>query len=178
MSGRAGAPRRIHLLRHAKSDWSDGSLRDRERPLAPRGRKACRALARHLREHPLGVELVLCSTARRARETLDGVAEALGDVEVRYEEAIYGASARELLEFVRGLPEEVGSVLLVGHNPGFETFALLLAGEGSESAGVDAMRAKYPTGALASFEGPGSWSAVGPGSCALRAFVRPRELGG
>ena len=85
--------RRVYLLRDAKSSWKDRSLADRDRPLAGRGRRAARAIADHLGAEGIRPELVLCSPARRGRETLERVRGALGDeVEVVFEEGLYGAS--------------------------------------------------------------------------------------
>jgi len=167
--------KRLHLLRHAKSSWDDETLPDRERPLAPRGIRASGRMAEHIAGADLGVELVLCSPARRARDTLEPVLPALGaDVQVRTEPAVYGADAAELLEIVRGLPEEVGSALLVGHNPGLESFAQRLAAKG-ESLGK--LAKKYPTGALASFElDVDHWREADLGGARLESFVRPRRL--
>src|SRR5919198_777243 len=111
LGSQAGAPpagRRLHLLRHAKSSWKDP-----DRPLARRGRRAADAIARHMRDEAIAPELVLCSTARRARETCEGIGPALGAAPVRYEPELYGASAATLLERVRSLPDDVESVLLI-----------------------------------------------------------------
>lgn len=172
------AAREIHLLRHAKSDWGDPGLRDRERPLAPRGRKAAEAMARHLRDEGFGVDLVLCSPARRTRETLEAISGALSGAEVTMEGEIYGATARELVELLRAVPDPCRSVLLIGHNPGFEMLAEALLGPGEHDPSVERMLEKYPTGALASFETTGRWSDLAPGTCTLRSFVRPRDLVG
>ncbi len=101
----------LHLLRHAKSSWEDQTLADEERPLAPRGIRDARRLARHL--SGLGVEagLVLCSSAVRARQTLDLLTPSLGETPVQIEEALYAAPAAVLLERLQTLPESVSSVL-------------------------------------------------------------------
>lgn len=166
--------RRLHLLRHAKSSWDDPTLRDRDRPLAPRGRKAAASIARWAREHDVRPRLVLCSDARRARETLEGVVPGLGTPEVRFEGGLYAASGEMLLERLKSLPDDVYDVLLVGHNPGLSDVLLLLAepGELRERA-----RAKVPTGALATLEAElTSWSELEPGCARLVAFVVPREI--
>jgi phosphohistidine phosphatase len=161
--------RRLYLLRHAKSSWKEQGLADHDRPLAPRGRRAARALARHLRDEP---ELVLCSTARRARETLAGIEPALGRSEIRLEPELYGAGPAALLERLREISAHVGSVMVIGHNPGLQELALLLARDGSTELG-----AKFPTGALATlaFRGPG-WAELDRGAAELVEFVRPRDL--
>jgi phosphohistidine phosphatase len=168
--------RRVYLLRHAKSSWKDRSLADRDRPLAGRGKRAAKAVAGHLEAEGIRPDLVLCSPARRTRETLERVEAAFGDrVEARFEDALYGASAAELLDSLRALPAEVKSVMIIGHNPGLEDLALALASEGAERARMDE---KYPTAALATIDLPtDSWRTIERGSGELIAYVRPRDLG-
>ena len=109
------------------------------------------------------------------RETLERVEGAFGDrVEARLDEALYGASESKLLACLKALPEEVGSVLLIGHNPGLGELALALAAEGVRLA---PLREKYPTGALATIDLPAErWSAIERGSGELVAYVRPKDL--
>ena len=116
---------RLHLLRHAKSSWKDESLADRDRPLAGRGRRAAAAMAEHFAAQGIVPGLVLCSTAVRTHQTYARLE--LGDVPVRYEPGIYGASADELLTLLRTVPDTVDTLLMIGHNPGLEDLALLLA---------------------------------------------------
>jgi phosphohistidine phosphatase len=163
--------KRLHLMRHAKSSWDDESLPDRERPLAPRGKRASKRMARHIADAGLGIELVVCSPARRARQTLDPLLELL-DPELRMEPRVYGAGVAELLELARELPEDLDSVLFVGHNPGLHEFARRLAEEGD-----DRLARKFPTGALASFDlDVDRWPEAELARGRLVAFVRPREL--
>ena len=112
---------RLYLLRHAKSAWDDPGLSDDQRPLAPRGERAARRMAEHFRESGIDPALVLCSPARRARQTLESVASSLGGhTEVRVEDALYGATAGELLARLRRVAPEVPSVMVIGHNPGLQ----------------------------------------------------------
>lgn len=166
--------KRLYLLRHAKSSWKDTSLPDHDRPLAGRGRRAAKAIARHMREHGVEPELVLCSTARRARETLDRIASALGSPTVRVESELYAASAPALLERLRGIPDTVESVMVIGHNPGLQELALELARPASAAS---ELAAKYPTGALATlaFEAS-SWQELDRDTAELVELVRPRDL--
>jgi phosphohistidine phosphatase len=168
--------KRLHLLRHAKSSWKDESLPDEERPLSKRGVRASARMAEHVAETGLVVELVICSSARRARETLGPILQALAaEPEVRVEPRVYGADAAELLEVVRALPEQVATALLVGHNPGIQSLALRLAREGERLA---RLADKYPTGALATLElEVERWAEVDFEGARLASFVRPRELG-
>jgi phosphohistidine phosphatase len=164
--------KRLYLLRHAKSSWKDTSLPDHDRPLAGRGRRAAKAIARHLREHGIEPELVLCSSARRARETLDRIEPALGTPVVRVEGDLYAASAQALLERLRGVPETVESVMLIGHNPGLQDLALDLA---QPSPTAHELGAKYPTAALATLE-LSAWHELDHSTAELVALVRPRDL--
>jgi phosphohistidine phosphatase len=167
--------KRVYMLRHAKSSWKDGSLPDRDRPLAGRGRRAARAMARHLEAEGIRPDLVLCSSARRTRETLELVKGGWGEgVETNVDDALYGASESELLAHIKALPEEVGSVMLIGHNPGLEDLALALASDGSGHA---RMSEKYPTAALATIDLPAKrWSTVRRRSGELVGFVRPKDF--
>jgi phosphohistidine phosphatase len=164
----------LTLLRHAKSSWADTGQEDRERPLAPRGRKAARRLAGYLRDEAVRPDLVLCSPAVRATETLDLVRPGLGEhVDVQVEEALYGAGARELLDRLRRLPESVDWAMVVGHNPGLQQLVVLLARDGSLR---ERARAHFPTGALATLRPREGWTDLGPGVADLVTCVAPREL--
>jgi len=166
--------RRLHLLRHAKSSWDDDALRDRDRPLAPRGRRATRRIAKWARKHDVRPQLVVSSSAVRARETLQGVLPGLGEPEVWIELALYAASAETLLERVRALPDEADEAMLVGHNPGLGDLLLLLAEPGELR---DRAEAKVPTGALATLEADiERWAELEPGGARVVSFVVPKQL--
>jgi phosphohistidine phosphatase len=171
--------KQVHVLRHAKSSWADGDVPDRDRPLAPRGRRAARRVAAHLRDAGVRPQLVLCSSAARTRETLDLVGGGLPDgVEVLVEDGLYGASADQLLERLRGLPEHVASVLIVGHNPGLQELVLALGAPSRDPGGhLGSIREDFPTGALATVAlAAESWREITPGRGAVTAFAVPRDL--
>ncbi|HYX76555.1 MAG TPA: histidine phosphatase family protein [Gaiellaceae bacterium] len=163
----------LYLLRHAKSSWADPGLADRERPLAPRGRRDAKRIAKHLRQLGVAPELVLCSPAVRTRETLELVRPALAASTVALEEDLYGASSDRLLARLRRVPGAVASVMLVGHNPGLHQLALSLASAGNE---LGRLEAKFPTAALATLQIPKPWSRLEPGDATLSAFVVPKQL--
>ncbi|HYA44892.1 MAG TPA: histidine phosphatase family protein, partial [Acidimicrobiales bacterium] len=119
--------RRLYLLRHAKSSWGEPNLEDRARPLAPRGLKAAKDVGDHMRKGTIAPALVLCSTALRARQTLEALRL---PGEASYEDSLYGASAADLMARLRRLPATLGSVMLVGHNPGLQELAVSLVGKG------------------------------------------------
>jgi len=158
------------LLRHAKSSWKDSSLPDIERPLKKRGKKTSPAVGKLMRERELAPDLVLCSPARRTRDTLELVLKkAKLEAEPVFDDRLYAASASELLAVLAQVEDGVDQVLLVGHNPGLEDLLELLTGE----------RETLPTAALArvALDLPG-WSEVGEGKGRLEWVVRPRELEG
>jgi phosphohistidine phosphatase len=163
----------LYLLRHAKSSWADPTLADRERPLAQRGRRDAKRVAKHLRRLGCEPELVLCSSAARTCETVELLRPALGGSTVMLEEELYAASTDELLARIRLVPEPVASVMLIGHNPGLHQLALALASAGDE---LKRLEAKFPTAALATLAFSKSWSRLARAEATLAAYVVPKQL--
>ena len=162
--------KRVWVLRHLKSSWDEPGLADHDRPLAPRGRKAGKRVRKWAAENGVRPDLVLCSTAVRARATLDLVAPALADPTVVFEDGLYHAWAENLLERLQGVAPGIDSVLLIGHNPGFHDLVALLAPPGPED---------FPTGALAELlVAADDWSDLHPDGAELVRLVVPRELAG
>jgi len=163
------------VLRHAKSSWGDDALPDHERPLNKRGRRDAPHMALHLAHAAPRPAQVLCSTAVRARQTLDAVLSALPTPPpVALEPELYLASAGALLERLDALPAEADPVLLVGHNPGLENLVQGLAGRGEPEA-AGRLREGLKTATLAVLECP-AWPELAPRSAQLTALVRPRDL--
>ncbi len=166
--------RLLYVLRHAKSSWEDEALPDHERPLSGRGRRAVALLAEHARARGIDPELVLCSSARRTRETIAGV---LPDREALVEPELYGASAAALIERLRQVPASTRSVMLVGHNPSVQRLVLTLAAPADGDGGLADIERKFPTGALAALALAGDWPQLAPGKAELLDYVRPKSLG-
>ena len=164
----------LHLLRHAKSSWDDPGVADAARPLAPRGERAARKLARRLTREGVSPGLVLCSSARRARQTLELIRPALpGAPGILVEDGLYAASGPELMARLRQVPAGTDEVMLIGHNPGIHDLALALAGDAAPAG----LREQLPTGALASLRfGAATWADVGPGGGAVIRLLLPRQL--
>lgn len=165
------------LLRHCKASVAGPGLADHDRPISARGRESGAIMARHIRDLPIRPSLVLCSTARRARETLEAIRDALpSDVVVRHESAMYGGGAGAIVDLLRRHGARHAAVLVAGHNPDIQTLALSLAGDGEADA-MGRVRSKYPTGGLAILVGKDrTWSELAPGSLRLRSFVVPKDL--
>ncbi|HVQ89763.1 MAG TPA: histidine phosphatase family protein [Mycobacteriales bacterium] len=156
--------RRLVIVRHAKSGWPDG-VPDEDRPLAERGRLDAPAVGRWLRDQVDRVDLVLCSPARRARQTWQLIeAELPAPPPARSDERLYGAGTDHLLAIIHALPAEAGTALIVGHNPGLQDLVLLLGGEPVE----------MNTAAVAVLGWPGAWADAGPRAATLEARAKPR----
>jgi phosphohistidine phosphatase len=166
----------LYVLRHAKSSWEDPSLEDRDRPLAARGIKAAHLVSEYFDGRRLTAELVLCSSAVRARQTLEIVIPALaGSHDVRIEDGLYAAGVAGLLDRLRLVDESVRSVLLVGHNPGLQLLALDLVADG-EATAVDQLRRKFPTAALATVTTETPWEGLDAAVGYLESLVIPRAM--
>ena len=167
--------KRLTLLRHAKSSWSDPVLRDFDRPLNARGRRAARAMGREMRERGLAFDRVLASPAARVVETLRDVGETYGhELHPEYDRRIYLASVEVLLELIHGTEDEASDLLIVGHNPGLERLALVLSQAGALRSEIEV---KYPTGTLVQIAFPvDSWADVAADGGTIACFTRPRDL--
>jgi phosphohistidine phosphatase len=172
MAGSSG--RRLILLRHAKSAWPD--VPDHERPLAPRGRRDAPAAGRWLRKSGCVPDLVLCSTARRARETWALADDKLhAQPEVVFEQRVYGASTAELVGLARRTPAQIQTLLIVGHDPAMRDVTLELAGagDGEEAQALSRVREKFPTAGIAVLAFTGDWAGLGSGPARLADFAVP-----
>lgn len=168
--------RQLLLLRHAKSSWDDPDLDDFDRPLAGRGLKAAKLMGRELATRDWLPDLVLVSPALRTRDTWRLVAAELpAHPRIAFAEALYDASATDILNQIHQADASRGSLLVVGHNPGLEDLAKQLAGSGSEAKARKRIEEKFPTAALARFIFEGDWS--GLSSARLTHCLWPRDLG-
>ena len=169
--GKRGGSGRLVLMRHAKSDRSDPDAPDFERPLTKRGRDAIATMAKWLRKQGIATDRIVSSPAVRARETALLLARELGvkKSEIAWEEDIYDADLQTLLRVVRGRTEQ--SLLLVGHNPGFDD---LLCHLSHEPPPRDDEGKLLTTAAVAvlDFDGPID---TGAGSAQLTALKRPKD---
>ena len=181
-----GTDRKLVLLRHAKSAWPD--VPDHERPLGPRGQRDAPVMGRWLRAAGHVPDQVLCSTARRARQTWQLAQAGLGATPpASFDDAVYQGSAAQLLDLIRRAPPAARTLLVIGHGPGIPELALALsaataparagaAGHVATAAMLGRMRAKFPTAAIAVFEFAGNWDQLAPGTARLTSFVTPRDL--
>jgi len=167
----------LYLLRHAKSDWGNPGLDDRDRPLAARGERAAAVMGVYFAQQQYQPSLVLCSSALRTRQTLEALLPHLpGHPELVIEERIYLASPGQLLARVQELDDSRSEVLLIGHNPGIADLAQALAGSG-DRASLRRLAARFPTAASAVCEFDlERWQELGLESGRLLSYATPKDL--
>ncbi|MFS8204607.1 SixA phosphatase family protein [Streptomyces sp. CWNU-52B] len=167
-------PRRIVLFRHAKADWPE--VPDHERPLAERGRKDAAVAGRKLADTGIPFELALCSTAVRTRETWKlAVQELPHRPKTVYEERLYEAAPGQLIAVLNETPDDVHDVVLIGHNPGVQGLADVLAGRSEGDAQERMSHQEFPAAAFAVLSFTGSWKSLEPGVATLLDHWNPSE---
>lgn len=165
------AERTLLLMRHAKSDYPTG-VADHERPLAPRGVRQAGLAGDWLRAHAPVIDGVLCSTAKRTRETLRNTRI---DAPVRYSERLYASTPGTLIDEINTVDDGINTLLVIGHEPTMSALALGLGrGAGSDTAAAERISAKFPTSAIAVLAVPCAWNGLELGGASLVDFVVPR----
>jgi phosphohistidine phosphatase len=171
--------KRLYLLRHAKAIPAEPDLDDYSRALTVRGVHDAEGMARYLRKNDFRPDIMLVSAATRTRQTAELVQREL-ETDIRLLETLYLAPPGRILTSVQAAPEKLSGVMVVGHNPGLEELAGLLAREPvrrKERARRDVLEEKFPTAALAVLDFDiARWRDIRPGEGALVDFVRPRDL--
>jgi phosphohistidine phosphatase len=164
----------LGLLRHAKSDWDDMSLRDYDRGLNDRGKRGAAIMGGHIRAHGIEWDLLLASPAERVRRTLDATRL---KIPTRWEEHVYLADSDALIELLRAIEGDPSSVLLAGHNPGLQELVFDLVAPDNENALFNIATEKYPTATFAVLElAIDRWADCEPGCATLVHLARPRDL--
>lgn len=170
---------RLLLMRHAKSDRTDAEAEaeDFDRPLSERGREGAVRTGRHMTALGLAPQRILCSTARRARETLALMLPFFpSDCEIRMTRDLYLAGEDETIDEIRGHGGSAATLLVIGHEPGLTHTARALIGAGHPSL-IEDLEAKFPTAGLAVIDFPAiRWVDVELKAGKLVAFLRPRTI--
>lgn len=169
----------VTLFRHAKSgEKGNPNIEDIDRPLSGRGLKAAPKMGAALRDRRVKPDLILCSPSVRTRQTLTLASPEAWDEapKTRFKKDIYEASCETLLKLVNGCPKDVQHVMIVGHNPGLQEFAITLARPGSAELGK--IEQKLPTAAIVTFEfDEERWKDIQPATGRIVLFIAPRTLG-
>jgi phosphohistidine phosphatase len=164
----------LGLLRHAKSDWDDLSLRDFDRGLSDRGKRGAAIMGGHIREHGVQWDVLLASPAERVKRTLDATRL---QIPVTWDERIYLADSDALIARLRTVEGDPAAVLLAGHNPGLQELVFDLVAPENENALFSEVAEKYPTAAFAVLElAIDRWEQCEPGCGTLVHLARPRDL--
>ncbi len=165
----------LYILRHAKAEAALSGQDDHARALEAQGVAEAGALGEYLAKRKISPDAVICSTSARTRQTLELLGLQAGNV--AYDDKLYLASAKQLVQVVAGLPEGAASVMLVGHNPGLHSLCLMLAGEGKPHL-ISQMATAFPPCAMATITfNAGSWNDAAPGEGTLADFVVPALAG-
>jgi phosphohistidine phosphatase len=171
--------RRVMLLRHAKSDWSNPGGGDQARPLNARGRETAPLVGRYLAQSGLTPDLIVCSTAIRTRQTCALVTAELAKVpKIAFEEALYLAEPEEIISVIQTAPAKAHTLMIVGHNPGIHQAAAELTSAGNPED-LQLLSAKFPTAALAVIDfATDDWGNINVHTGRLDRFITPRLLSG
>lgn len=169
--------KRLVLLRHFKSSWAEPGIPDRDRPLAPRGQRDATAMAETMIARDLVPDRILCSPARRTRETLALLQARIHcDCSIEFLDELYAGPDLDYRRIIAGKGGDSERLMVIGHNPRIHVTAVELIG-GGRRGDQEHLEAKYPTGALAVIEfDASSWHAITEDSGRLTAFVRPHDL--
>ena len=167
----------LSIVRHAKSSWGDPSLRDIERPLNDRGRSQALNLGVFLAENMIDPDLIICSSAKRARQTLKYLQKNWNsDAEVIEENQLYLASVNTIIKLLDELGEKASHIMIIGHNPGLHMLAEQLASNGNEDD-LALLQEKYPTGTLCMIKSSADkWKKIGKAAGKLVYLATPKQL--
>jgi phosphohistidine phosphatase len=166
----------LYILRHAKAETGAAGQEDHTRALIKRGGEAAEHMGKYMAGQGIAPDLVLCSTATRARQTWAQAEKAYKKTpQVEYIDKLYLASANEIINLLAAVPESVHSLLVVGHNPGLHQLALKFGRTGDEDL-LDTLALKFPTCALATIALANPWREIGKARGVLKNFVTPKII--
>ncbi|MEG3640082.1 SixA phosphatase family protein [Magnetococcus sp. PR-3] len=168
--------RQLIILRHAKSAWDTDAPTDFERPLAKRGRRDAPRMGRWVEKQGMTPDLVICSPAERAKQTMVAVAKELGikKKQLVWDDRVYGASLEDLIEVLSEVGKGSKRVMLVGHNPGLELLLSYLVGPNKQSGMFGFGLIKTAT--VVQLEMPERWEEISAGCAKLKQIMSPKEL--
>lgn len=166
----------LYILRHAKAVQGSAQLQDHARGLNAQGEGAARLMGEYFKKKGIRPDYVLCSDAARTRATVAMLEHGLeAKLHVTYSSALYLASPGEIISEINRVDDRHQHLLVVGHNPGVQHCASLLA-EDNDSPMLLDVELKFPTCGLAMLTCPDRWASVEPGRCTLTGFVTPKYL--
>ena len=154
-------------MRHAKSDWSDGSLRDFDRPLNKRGEKAAPLMGKKIKKLGLTPDLIISSPALRARMTAETVAKNCGyKNDIVWNDSFYFGYTSEIIDAIKKLDSSVENIMIFGHNPTWSNVSEILSGEFISMKTADLVVLEYK----------GKWKKLDRGKCRLINHISPKDI--
>ncbi len=167
----------LTMLRHAKSSWGDPLLRDKDRPLNARGKSQTKQMGEHLSQQNIDPDLIICSSAKRARQTLKQVSKNWQtDARIVLEDRLYLASTSSILSLFEEYGNSANHIMIIGHNPGFHTLASSLAASG-DAHDIATLSQRYPTGTLCVIKSNAvQWQNIDSEAGELVIFTTPKSL--
>ena len=165
------------ILRHAKSSWKNIDINAHERPLSNRGYKNATAMSNYLSKQSIKPNLIVCSTAKRAKLTLKPIKNIWPDIAIKYEQCLYFGSEEEIISLIKSLePNKIP--LIIGHNPVLEILIhLFTIPEELNKDSFQELKYKFPTGSLVYLDfNSNKWTDIERHSAIIRKFVKSREL--
>ncbi len=167
----------LSIVRHAKSSWGDASLRDIDRPLNERGKRQAQRLGSWLEDNAIAPDLIICSAAKRARQTLKKLqGNWQSDAELIVENRLYLASPSTIISLLADHGDAHAHIMIIGHNPGLHMLAHMLANTGDKED-LALLGEKYPTGTFTSISSKATkWKKIGKSSGKLIYLATPKQL--
>ncbi len=169
--------KKLFILRHAKSAYSDNVSNDKDRPLNETGKNACKSIANYMKDKVIIPDLILCSDAVRTTQTIENILQNLDEeLKVEYTSRLYLATPGEIFKEIAKIDDDIDKIMVVCHNPGAHQVSALLTVGGNMDA-IDVLKVKFPTAAMASFTmNIDNWEEIGPACGYLDDFVTPKML--
>lgn len=159
--------KKLLIMRHAKSDWSDGSIRDFDRPLNNRGKNAASRMGKEIKGRGLNPDLIISSPALRAKMTAEAVAENSGyKKDIIWNESFYFGYTSEILQTIKDIDEKEENVIIFGHNPTWSAVAEMLSGDFIDMKTADLIVLEYD----------GNWKDLREQSCKQIMYISPKKL--
>ena len=159
--------KKLLIMRHAKSDWADGSKKDFDRPLNKRGEKAAPLVGKELKKRGLSLDLVISSPALRAKMTAEAVAENSGyNKDIVWNESFYFGYTSEIFQAIKDIDESVENVIIFGHNPTWSAISEMLSGNFTDMKTADVVVLEYS----------GKWKDLIEKSCKQIMYISPKNL--
>jgi len=160
--------KKILIMRHAKSDWADSGISDFQRPLNKRGEKEAPLMGEEIKKRHLCPDLIISSPAKRAAMTAQAVAEKCGYMnEIQWNEIFYLSSIEQTISELRGVSEDIKTVMIFGHNPTWEELTGKLSQKyiSMNTASLAVLEYKLPL-----------WKNLTFNSCNLELFLSPSDI--